>query len=153
MSDVVCAFCDRVLGWKYIAAVDAAQRYKVGKVILETRRVRTRVGVMGLRDTDARRDDDEDDNQNLNGEVQWKGKYGFNEAVVDDEDDEEQDSVEEESLEDTFCQNEARLPGLEPKEGEVEFDSQDEDECEDLFLGIWTPALAAKRRRGRRLGR
>ena len=31
----------------------------------------------------------------------------------------------------------------------VEFDSDDEDECEDLFMGIWTPALAKKRRRAK----
>ncbi|KAF2436112.1 yippee-domain-containing protein [Tothia fuscella] len=31
----------------------------------------------------------------------------------------------------------------------VEFDSQDEDECEDLFMGIWTPSLAKKRRRAK----
>lgn len=31
----------------------------------------------------------------------------------------------------------------------VEFDSEDEDECEDLFMGIWTPALAKKRRKAR----
>jgi hypothetical protein len=31
----------------------------------------------------------------------------------------------------------------------VEFDSQDEDECEDLFMGIWTPGLARRRRRAR----
>ena len=31
----------------------------------------------------------------------------------------------------------------------VEFDSQDEDECEDLFAGIWSPALAMKRRQNK----
>ena len=36
---------------------------------------------------------------------------------------------------------------------EVEFDSQDEDECEDLFAGLWTPQLAAKRRKNRVGGR
>ena len=35
----------------------------------------------------------------------------------------------------------------------VEFDSQDEEECEDLFAGVWSPALAMKRRQGRRFGR
>ena len=35
---------------------------------------------------------------------------------------------------------------------EVEFDSQDEDECEDLFAGVWSKELAA-RRQGRRFGR
>ncbi|CAF9909572.1 MAG: hypothetical protein GOMPHAMPRED_006807 [Gomphillus americanus] len=29
---------------------------------------------------------------------------------------------------------------------EVEFDSQDEDECEDLFMGVWTPEAAMRRR-------
>lgn len=28
----------------------------------------------------------------------------------------------------------------------VEFDSQDEDECEDLFSGVWNPGLAVRRR-------
>ena len=31
----------------------------------------------------------------------------------------------------------------------IEFDSQDEDECEDLFAGIWSPALASRRRQGK----
>jgi hypothetical protein len=35
------------------------------------------------------------------------------------------------------------------EENPVEFDSQDEDECEDLFMGIWSPSLARKRRRTR----
>ncbi|KAJ4339271.1 hypothetical protein N0V95_007824, partial [Ascochyta clinopodiicola] len=34
-------------------------------------------------------------------------------------------------------------------DAEVEFDSQDEDECEDLFSGIWSPELARKRRKNR----
>lgn len=35
------------------------------------------------------------------------------------------------------------------EENPVNFDSQDEDECEDLFMGIWTPSLAKKRRKTR----
>ena len=34
-------------------------------------------------------------------------------------------------------------------EGAVNFDSQDEDECEDLFAGVWSPSLAMKRRQGK----
>ncbi len=34
-------------------------------------------------------------------------------------------------------------------EGLVEFDSQDEDECEDLFAGVWSPGLAIKRRQNK----
>ena len=36
---------------------------------------------------------------------------------------------------------------------DVQFDSQDEDECEDLFSGIWSQGLARRRRRQRRFDR
>ena len=36
---------------------------------------------------------------------------------------------------------------------EIEFDSQDEDECEDLFAGVWTRELAVKRRQAKRFRR
>lgn len=36
---------------------------------------------------------------------------------------------------------------------DVEFDSQDEEECEDLFSGMWSPWLAARRRRDRNFER
>ncbi len=41
--------------------------------------------------------------------------------------------------------------GGRPRGGDegVEFDSQDEEECEDLFAGVWT-ARGARRRRERR---
>ncbi|KAL9128462.1 MAG: hypothetical protein Q9217_002866 [Psora testacea] len=41
----------------------------------------------------------------------------------------------------------AEAPGRDG--GAVEFDSQDEDECEDLFAGVWSPSLARKRRQNR----
>jgi hypothetical protein len=85
------------LGWKYVDAKEESQRYKIGKYILETKRV-----VRG-------------------GE--WEDR------CVDD--------VGKETQE----------------EEEVEFDSQDEDECEDLFSGVWSVGLARKRRRERKFGR
>ena len=36
------------------------------------------------------------------------------------------------------------------EEEEIQFDSQDEDECEDLFSGVWSAEMAG-RRRGRRV--
>ncbi|KAF1810905.1 yippee-domain-containing protein [Eremomyces bilateralis CBS 781.70] len=98
VCDISCTLCGAVLGWKYIAAEDEAQRYKVGKFILETSRVCK--------------------------SVCWEGE---GEGMV----------VEE---------------GYRKSEEEFEFDSQDEDECEDLFSGVWSPALAKRRRRAR-LGR
>lgn len=41
VSDVSCTFCDNVLGWKYVAAEEESQRYKVGKFILETKKIIT----------------------------------------------------------------------------------------------------------------
>lgn len=82
------------LGWKYVEAREESQKYKVGKFILETRRIR--VGV------NWENDDDGDELR-----------------PIDERNDDDQ---------------------------EVEFDSQDEDECEDLFAGVWNPQLAKKRR-------
>jgi hypothetical protein len=85
------------LGWKYVEAREESQKYKVGKFILETKRIR-----MGV---NWENDDDLDDLTPI---------YEQNDDDGGDE--------------------------------EVEFDSQDEDECEDLFGGVWNPQLAKKRR-------
>jgi Yippee zinc-binding/DNA-binding /Mis18, centromere assembly len=98
VSDVSCVFCASVLGWKYVAAEEESQRYKVGKFILETKRVRGGVG--------------------------WEERWDDGTGIVDG------------------------LPA-EGGNGAVEFDSEDEDECDDLFAGVWTAEGAAKRRRAR----
>ena len=100
VSDVSCMFCDSILGWKYVAAEEDSQKYKVGKYILETRRVSIA--------------------------TQWEDKVGP--AEVDKA---------------AFFDNDEA----------VEFDSQDEDECEDLFAGLWSPTTALKRRQTRKFGR
>jgi len=96
-----------MLGWKYVAAEEESQKYKVGKFILETKRV-CRTGCW------------EDDADDIEPPVQLQ-EYAL------------------------------RLTRFE--EDEIEFDSQDEEECEDLFMGIWTPQSAAKRRRMKQFGR
>ncbi|KAF2227865.1 hypothetical protein BDZ85DRAFT_182336, partial [Elsinoe ampelina] len=96
VGDISCAQCGSVLGWKYVAAEEEAQKYKVGKFILEGKRVVSWGG--------------------WDGEVEGLGGEG------------------------------ERGKGTEE---EVEFDSQDEDECEDLFMGVWTPETARRRRKGR----
>lgn len=74
-------------------AEEETQRYKIGKYILETKRV-------------------------VKSSNQW----------------------EDEDVE----------AGAGQEQGEdIEFDSQDEDECEDLFSGMWSPELARRRRRNR----
>ena len=39
MADVSCTICSSVLGWKYLDAKEQAQKYKIGKYILESKRV------------------------------------------------------------------------------------------------------------------
>jgi len=110
VSDISCSFCGNGLGWKYVAAEEETQRYKVGKFILETKRI----------SSSSCWENEADDG--------WRDEYGMPPVALP----KGLDRVKEES---------------------VEFDSQDEDECEDLFAGVWSPTLAMKRRRGRRFGR
>ena len=110
VSDISCSVCGSVLGWKYVEAQEESQRYKVGKFILETKRI------MGAVDWENRQDDFDYD--------------GFKDEIPAD-----------------------RMHEAKGADDVIEFDSQDEDECEDLFAGVWSPELALKRRRGRRFGR
>ncbi|KAL3457738.1 yippee zinc-binding/DNA-binding /Mis18, centromere assembly-domain-containing protein [Aspergillus heterothallicus] len=110
VSDITCAFCGNVIGWKYIDAEGDSQKYKVGKFILETRKIMTTTAW----DSSAYGADIREPPS-----VSTKSKGGaVSRTTVND----------------------------------IEFDSQDEDECEDLFSGIWTPGLAV-RRRARKVGR
>jgi Yippee zinc-binding/DNA-binding /Mis18, centromere assembly len=108
VADVSCIICGTVLGWKYVDAKEAAQKYKIGKFILEMKRV---VLGVGWEDVGVARRAEEDDGLEFRSDGQ-------------------------------------------AKEGEevVVFDSEDEDECEDLFAGVWDPEVVA-RRRARRVGR
>lgn len=101
VSDVSCAFCGSVLGWKYVAAEEESQRYKVGKFILETMKIT------------ASSCWEEDGDVDLAGHGVGIGGASGDESSGSEE---------------------------------AEFDSQDEDECEDLFAGIWSPGLASRRR-------
>ncbi|KAI9924503.1 hypothetical protein ASPWEDRAFT_28348 [Aspergillus wentii DTO 134E9] len=103
VSDVCCAFCGSVLGWKYVAAEEESQRYKVGKFILETKRTTT---------TSC-----------------WDSASTISPKAAP--------ALDQSSHGET---------GPSPLNGHVEFDSQDEDECEDLFAGIWSPDLATRRK-------
>lgn len=118
VCDISCALCGSVLGWKYVGADDEAQRYKVGKFILETKRV-----VVGScwEEDDGGADEDDDNAHELGAATHRRSRH----------------------------QSSASLGDL--REEDVLFDSQDEDECEDLFAGVWSPELAS-RRRNRRLG-
>ena len=121
VGDISCAQCGSVLGWKYVSAEEEGQRYKVGKFILETKRVcRT---------------------------ASWENEDGLDDEVAGSR----RSSMLSGRRKSSFAPpNEMPMVN---EEQELEFDSQDEDECEDLFMGVWTPQLAAKRRKQRQFGR
>ncbi|KAF1840322.1 yippee-domain-containing protein, partial [Cucurbitaria berberidis CBS 394.84] len=104
VSDISCRSCGVVLGWKYVEAEEDSQKYKVGKFILETKRV-----VKG---------------------AEWESR----DLVPQEEEGQQGRAVEDKEDED------------------IQFDSQDEEECEDLFSGIWSPQLARRRRKNRAFG-
>lgn len=107
VSDIDCAFCGNLLGWKYVSAEEESQRYKVGKFILETKKIMTT--------------------------PEWDPAFGA--GLVESTD----------SVKPTGSRSTSIYDG-------IEFDSQDEDECEDLFSGLWSPGLAV-RRKNRRIAR
>ena len=94
-----------------MAAEEEAQRYKVGKYILETKKICS--------------------------VTSWENEEGMDEGSGNTTMEAPPVSLDRSKLHDD----------------EVEFDSQDEDECEDLFTGVWSPSLAMKRKQGRRFGR
>lgn len=115
VSDISCSQCGSNLGWKYVAADEESQRYKVGKFILETKRV--------CRSST------------------WET------SDVPEEELDLPDGIRR----DLQARSAALPPDKMPSAFDgIEFNSEDEDECEDLFMGAWTPQAAARRRRLKR---
>ena len=110
VADIMCSMCNTKLGWKYVDAAEAAQKYKVGKFILEKERVITK----------RHWDDVSSDTEELQATTPEKRSGKFDET---------------------------------PEEDEVEFDSDDEVECDDIFAGVWDPEVARRRRSRRKIQR
>lgn len=104
VADISCAGCGTVVGWKYIDAQDERQKYKVGKFILETRRV---IGFHSWEDI-------EESNEIMLPHEKKSGHNGEDDS----------DSI-------------------------IVFDSDDEDELEDIFTAVWDPVVVAEHRRSR----
>lgn len=152
VSDISCAICGSVLGWKYVQASEESQKYKVGKYILETKRIRMGVSWENDENEDFETAYDEilplppDQLRNLDGPSRGGGGGGSAPFARSGS-----------------IRNSSRSPARSPSPGykstsgrpptrdddDVEFDSQDDDECEDLFAGVWSPQLALRRRQRR----
>lgn len=112
-----------MLGWKYVSAGEEGQRYKVGKFILETKRV--------CRSSTWENEDEFEENMASGSSRRGSRVSGRRRSSFGPPNE---------------------MPKVNEEES-IEFDSEDEDECEDLFMGVWTPQLAAKRRRQKEFGK
>ena len=127
VADARCAVCGATVGWKYVSAEQPAQAYKVGCFILETRRV---VGCRGWEDEESGHDR-ADVLAGLALDGQPLGGGNSNEGVIP-------------------LGWAAGWKGKGEKELEaVAFDSEDEDECEDMFAGVWDARVVAWRRKNK----
>ncbi|KAF6825613.1 Yippee family protein [Colletotrichum plurivorum] len=123
VADITCALCGAKLGWKYVDAKELSQKYKVGKFILEVERV---VPFRSWEDLPPVHASDEDDKDEV-ADVTQPDKTAQRPAS-----DEAGPGSDGESSE--------------PEDVEVVFDSEDEDDLEDMFSGTWDPEVVAKRR-------
>jgi len=117
VADLECRTCGNVLGWQYVAAEEESEQYKVGKFILETKCVVKSVCW-------------EEQGEDHTVSVEDVGFGGLSKGMRGLG-----------SLEEGVGERAGNGPG------EVEFDSEDEVECEALFEGVWNPRKAGVRRR------
>ncbi|KAH8911734.1 yippee-domain-containing protein [Coniochaeta sp. PMI_546] len=129
VADISCAVCGTKVGWKYVEAAEAAQKYKEGKYILETQRV-----------VIFRSWEDAEETSGL-GSRESVDVAGQRDSVLF-----LRQSVDSESDGNKLI---AEVPlGKDDNRGQdIVFDSEDEEECEDIFSGIWDPAVVVKRRK------
>jgi len=80
VADVSCVICQTVLGWKYVDAKEHGQRYKIGKFILEMKRVVVEVSWEDVSGSSTGKEDADHIGE----------QDGDDEVIVFDEDDEDE---------------------------------------------------------------
>jgi len=149
VADISCVVCDATLGWKYVDAREPAQRYKVGKFILETARV---VAFRGWENMTvpspalAAGTSPRSSGKNKGRALAEGGVDTRAHAWREDGGRQRPSSQSRYGIEDGVPETE------EDDTGEVLFNSDDEDECEDIFAGTWDAEAVARRRRSRPAG-
>ncbi|APA11932.1 hypothetical protein SS1G_05470 [Sclerotinia sclerotiorum 1980 UF-70] len=140
VADVNCMICNTLLGWKYVDARELGQKYKIGKFILETKRC----GIFNTYEDDDTvphcleyNCEDGDVKDGVKSEMtgnmgNWNnGGKGENGKIGKDGE---------------LAAVKVLTKEEEKAKGWVYFDSEDEDECEELFAGVWDAEIAQKRR-------
>lgn len=140
VADIRCATCGVVVGWKYVDAREQSQKYKVGKFILETERT---VLVRSWEDEEGG-----GPRHFYSSSAPVGSAGGRKSSSLFGGRRKESCSSEVPGQADAFIEEEEGSSGVE-SEDEITFDSEDEDECEDIFAGVWDAATVAKRRGSR----
>lgn len=131
VADIWCAMCGTKIGWKYVDAREASQKYKVGKFILEMARV-------VLHQTW------EDVGGHVSANAQKEQRRGATKSTSNDE------SSARSSSDETNTDTAAGSSYVHDEDDDiVVFDSEDEDECDDIFAGVWDAETAVKRRKSK----
>lgn len=135
VADINCVVCGTRLGWKYVDALEPEQRYKIGKFILEKQRT---VACRSWEDIG-----DEADAAPAENRSSWPDGCGptYGRSSTGRRSSSLGDDIEE--LEKAGWNED------DDDDGVVVFDSEDEEECEDIFNGLWDPAVVAQRRKGK----
>lgn len=156
VADIACRVCGKVLGWKYVDASEPSQRYKIGKFILETKRVIRHEAYEDQMDEMSGGNDGTGFAGPVNGPFgrsrpsalsMSPREQAFNRAAsAKGKGREEAMSFEER------CRQESVLSFKEKgydSNGDIEFNSEDEEECEEIFAGTWDRKVVRRRREKR----
>ncbi|KXH60056.1 hypothetical protein CNYM01_07851 [Colletotrichum nymphaeae SA-01] len=141
VADITCVLCSAKLGWKYVDAKELSQKYKVGKFILEVERVvpfRSWEDVVDVQEegySDDEEDDASEDDHSVAGEAGGVGSRDEGGVDRNGDDGDGDDNAAQSARKDAP-----------DSDVEVVFDSEDEDDLEDMFSGNWDPEVVAKRR-------
>lgn len=131
VADIWCAVCGTKIGWKYVDAKEPLQKYKVGKFILEMARVvlhQTWEDVGGHVSANAQK-------EQRRGATRGTGSAGSSARSSSDE---------------TNTDTAAGSSYMHDEDDDiVVFDSEDEDECDEIFAGVWDAETAVKRRKSK----
>lgn len=156
VADIACRVCGKVLGWKYVDASEPSQRYKIGKFILETKRVVRHEAYEDQMDEMSQGENGSDFSGSVFGPFRRAPpsalsmsprEQAFKRAAS------AKDKGREEAM--SFGERFREEPVLPLKEkgydsnGEIEFDSEDEEECEEIFAGTWDQEVVRRRREKR----
>ncbi|KAF8422714.1 yippee zinc-binding/DNA-binding /Mis18, centromere assembly-domain-containing protein [Tirmania nivea] len=131
VADISCSVCLNTLGWKYVSATDPYQQYKVGKFILETKRV---VKVAHWQSHQVQAKPIPLALTTTISKPPGAAATNLGNTLTP--------SITSWDLDIDTGKRE-----LAQAEEWGDVNSEDEDELEDMFLGKWTPKLAAKRRK------